>query len=193
MEKVALFIDGANISNTCKLLNFEVDYAKLLAYFEARYRIIRSYYYTALIEENGNIQRQPMVDWLSYHRFTVRTKKAKVYTNDDTGERRVKGNMDMELAVDMVKTASLVDRIILFTGDGDFSCLVEYLQSTHAVQVTVVSTIQSRPPMISDELRKQCDEYLDINNIRGEVCKDYNPRRAVSQTRVSLVSRMRSA
>ena len=80
---------------------------------------------------------------------------------------KVKGNMDMELAVDAIELAATVDHFVLFYGNGDFRVLVEALQRK-GKRVTVVSTTASQPPMIADELRCQADIFLDLKLLQKE-------------------------
>ena len=117
---------------------------------------MRAFYYTALIEDQEYSSIRPLLDWLDYNGYTVVTKPAKEFT-DSTGRRKVKGNMDIELAVDMMELAPHVDQIVLFSGDGDFRPLVEAVQR-RGVRVSVVSTISTQPPMVADELRRQADD-----------------------------------
>ena len=107
------------------------------------------------------------MDWLHYNGFTMVTKPAKEYT-DSMGRRKVKGNMDIELAVDAMELAPYVDHVVLFSGDGDFRPLVEALQRK-GVRVSVVSTIRSQPPMIADELRRQADNFIELDELRDVV------------------------
>ena len=100
-ERLALFIDGANLYSAGKTLGVEVDYRKLLDEFRRRGQLVRAYYYTALIENEDYSPIRPLVDWLQYNGFKVVTKPAKEFT-DSTGRRRVKGDMDVEIAVDML-------------------------------------------------------------------------------------------
>jgi uncharacterized LabA/DUF88 family protein len=92
------------------------------------------------------------------------TKPAKEFT-DSTGRRKVKGNMDIELTVDAMEIAQFVDHIVLFSGDGDFKPLVEALQR-RGVRVSIVSTIRSQPPMIADDLRRQADNFIELDDLR---------------------------
>ena len=95
------------------------------------------------------------------------TKPAKEYT-DSMGRRKVKGNMDIELTVDAMELAPRVDHIVLFSGDGDFRPLVESLQR-QGVRVSVVSTIRSQPPMISDDLRRQADNFIELDDLKDVI------------------------
>jgi uncharacterized LabA/DUF88 family protein len=162
--KIAVFIDGANLYAASKALGFDIDYRRLLKEFQSRGYLLRASYYTTLIENDEYSSIRPLVDWLDYNGFTVVTKVAREFT-DSTGRRRVKGSMDIELTIDALETASRVDQVYLLTGDGSFRPLVEVLQR-RGVRVTVISTVQSQPPMVSDELRRQCDEFIDIATLK---------------------------
>ena len=169
-EKLAVFIDGANLYATSKNLEFDIDYKALLHWISEQSRLVRAFYYTALMEDQEYSPIRPLIDWLDYNGYKMVTKPAKEFT-DSQGRRKIKGNMDIELSVDMMEMADSVDHIILFSGDGDFKRVVESVQRK-GVRVTVVSTMQSQPPMISDELRRQADHFVDIldivNAISGE-------------------------
>jgi uncharacterized LabA/DUF88 family protein len=162
-DKIALFIDGANLYSAARGLNFDIDYKKLLDEFRRRGVLIRAYYYTALVEDQEYSPIRPLVDWLDYNGFTVVTKPAREYT-DATGRRRFRGDMDIEIAVDMLDIAQHADHLVLFSGDGDFRRLVEAVQQK-GVRVTVVSTVKSQPPMASDDLRRQCDSFVDLQDL----------------------------
>jgi len=151
-NNIALFIDGANLHATAKTLGFDIDYRRLLKEFQSRGTLLRAFYYTAVVEDPDFSSIRPLIDWLDYNGFTVVTKPTKEFI-DATGRRKVKGNMDIELAVDAMELARHVDQVVLFSGDGDFRSLVEAVQR-RGVRVTVVSTIATQPPMIADELRR---------------------------------------
>ena len=163
-ERLALFIDGSNLYAAAKSLGFDIDYKLLRAEFMRRGKLLRAFYYTALLENDEYSPIRPLVDWLHYNGFTMVTKPAKEYT-DSQGRRKVKGNMDIELTVDAMELAPRVDHIVLFSGDGDFRPLVESLQR-QGVRVSVVSTIRSQPPMIADELRRQADNFIELDELR---------------------------
>jgi len=162
-ERLALFIDGANLYSAGKTLGVEVDYRKLLDEFRRRGQLLRAYYYTALIENEDYSPIRPLVDWLQYNGFKVVTKPAKEYT-DSTGRRRIKGDMDVEIAVDMLNLSKHVDRIVLFSGDGDLTRLVEAVQE-NGVRVSVVSTVKTSPPLIADELRRAADTFIELADL----------------------------
>jgi len=166
-ERFALFIDGANLYATAKALGFDIDYKRLLSYFKNEGQMVRALYYTAISEDQDYSSIRPLIDWLDYNGYTMVTKPTKEYT-DAAGRRKIKGNMDIELAVDAMQLADHLDHIILFSGDGDFRSVVEAIQKKGR-RVTVISTLKTQPPMIADELRRQADEFIDIANIINSI------------------------
>ena len=173
-EKTALFIDGANLYATAKSLGFDIDYKRLLREFQSRGNLLRAFYYTAVIEDQEYSSIRPLIDWLDYNGYTVVTKATKEFV-DQTGRRKVKGNMDIELAVDAMELAANIDHMVLFSGDGDFRSLVEAVQR-RGVRVTVISTISTQPPMVADELRRQADVFLDIVELQPKIGRDPSER-----------------
>ncbi len=169
-ERVALFIDGANLYATAKSLGFDIDYKRLLTMFRQKGQLVRALYYTALAEEQEYSSIRPLIDWLDYNGFTMVTKPTKEFT-DATGRRKVKGNMDIELAVDAMRLADSLDHIVIFSGDGDFRSLVAALQQK-GKRVSVISTLQTQPPMVADELRRQADQFVDLADIETLICRD---------------------
>jgi uncharacterized LabA/DUF88 family protein len=169
-ERIALFIDGANLYAAAKSLGFDIDYKRLLKEFGSRGRLIRAYYYTALVEDQEYSSIRPLIDWLDYNGFAVVTKPAKEFV-DSMGRRKVKGNMDIELAVNAMEMADHLDHIVLVSGDGDFRSLVEALQR-RGCRVSVVSTVATQPAMVADELRRQADEFLDLAQLASRIGRD---------------------
>lgn len=159
-ERTMLFIDGANLYSAAKGVGFDIDYRKLLEVFRSHGRLIRASYYTALLEEQDFSPIRPLVDWLDYNGYNLVTKPAHEYT-DQNGRRRIKGDMDVEIAVEMLEAASFCDHMFLFSGDGDFVALVAALQRK-GVRVSVISTLRSQPPMVADDLRRQADNFIDL-------------------------------
>jgi uncharacterized LabA/DUF88 family protein len=172
LEKIALFIDGANLYATAKSLGFDIDYKRLLREFQSRGYLLRAFYYTAVIEDQEYSSIRPLIDWLDYNGYSVVTKATKEFV-DQTGRRKVKGNMDIELAVDAMEIAGSIDHMVLFSGDGDFRSLVEAVQR-RGVRVTVVSAIS----MLADELRRQADVFLDIVELQPKIGRDPAERAA---------------
>jgi uncharacterized LabA/DUF88 family protein len=169
-ERIALFIDGANLYATSKSLGFDIDYKKLLREFQSRGYLLRAFYYTAIIEDQEYSSIRPLIDWLDYNGYSVVTKATKEFV-DQTGRRKVKGNMDIELAVDAMEIAHAIDHMVLFSGDGDFRSLAEAMQRK-GVRVTVVSTVTTQPPMVADELRRQADVFVDLITLQNKIGRE---------------------
>jgi uncharacterized LabA/DUF88 family protein len=180
-NKIALFIDGANLYATTKTLGFDIDYKRLLKEFQSPGTLLRAFYYTAIIQDPEFTSIRPLVDWLDYNGYTVVTKATKEFI-DASGRRKVKGNMDIELAIDAMELAEHIDQMVLFSGDGDFRSLVEAVQR-RGVRVTVVSTISSQPPMIADELRRQADVFTDLLELKSKIGRDPSERPAPREPR----------
>ena len=172
-ERLALLIDGSNLYAAAKALGFDIDYKRLRTEFMRRGKLLRALYYTAILENDEYSPIRPLVDWLNYNGFNIVTKPAKEYT-DGMGRRKVKGNMDIELCVYAMELAPHVDHIVIFSGDGYFRPLVESLQRK-GVRVSVVSTIRSQPPMISDELRRQVDNFIELDELRDVIGRPPRP------------------
>lgn len=166
-ERTALFIDGANLYAAARSLNFDIDYKRLLTFFRSRCFLVRAIYYTALLDDAEYSPIRPLVDWLDYNGYAVVTKTAREFT-DATGRKKIKGNMDVELAVDVMELAPSLQHVVLFSGDGDFRSLAEAVQR-RGLRFTVVSTMATRPAMVSDELRRQSDQFIDLNDLRTEI------------------------
>ncbi len=173
-DRVAVFIDGANLYQAAKALGFDIDYKRLLQTLANDCRFLRAYYYTALLDEQEYSPIRPLVDWLDYNGYTMVTKPLKEFTQA-TGRRKYKGNMDVEITVDVMEISARVDHVVLVSGDGDFRRLVEAVQR-RGVRVTVVSTIRTQPPMVADELRRQADFFLDLAELQGRVAREYQAR-----------------
>ena len=166
-ERLALFIDGSNLYAAARALNFDIDYKRLLELFSDQAYLVRALYYTALIEDQEYSPIRPLVDWLDYNGYTMVTKPTKEFT-DASGRRKIKGNMDIELAIDLLEMAPSLDHAVLFSGDGDFRRLVEAVQRK-GLRVTVVSTMRSQPPMVADELRRQADHFVELQDLRTRI------------------------
>ena len=166
-ERMALFIDGSNLYAAARALNFDIDYKRLLELFSDQAYLVRALYYTALIEDQEYSPIRPLVDWLDYNGYTMVTKPTKEFT-DASGRRKIKGNMDIELAIDLMEMAPNLDHAVIFSGDGDFRRLVEAVQRK-GVRVTVVSTMRSQPPMVADELRRQADHFVELQDLRTRI------------------------
>jgi uncharacterized LabA/DUF88 family protein len=174
-ERTALFIDGVSLYSASRNLGFDVDYRELREYFQKETMLIRAYYYSAIVEKEEYSPLKPLTDWLSYNGYMLVTKAAREFT-DINGRKRVKGDMSVELAVDMMEMAPKIEHAILFSGDADYRRVVEAVQRM-GVRVTVVSTIKTQPPMAADELRRQADEFVDLVDICANFTRRQEPRR----------------
>jgi uncharacterized LabA/DUF88 family protein len=129
-----------------------------------------------MIEDQEYSSIRPLIDWLDYNGYRVVTKPTKEFT-DSMGRRKLKGNMDIELAIDAMELSAHFDHMVLFSGDGDFRSLVEAVQR-RGRKVTVVSTVQTQPAMVADELRRQADFFLDLGTLTGRIGRDPMERAA---------------
>ncbi|SCA55087.1 conserved hypothetical protein [Candidatus Terasakiella magnetica] len=173
-ERMGLFIDGSNLYAAARALNFDIDYKRLLEVFANKGHLIRAFYYTALVEDQEYSPIRPLVDWLDYNGYTMVTKPTKEFT-DAQGRRKIKGNMDIELAIDVMEMAEHLDHVVIFSGDGDFRRLVDAVQRK-GVRVTVVSTVRSNPPMVADELRRQADNFIELCDLEDTVTRPMGVR-----------------
>ena len=189
-ERTALFIDGANLYATAKALQFDIDYKRLLMLFRQKGHLVRALYYTALVEDQEYSSIRPLVDWLDYNGYTMVTKPTKEFT-DSMGRRKIKGNMDIELAVDAMRLSETLDHLVLFSGDGDFRPLVAALQQK-GKRVSVVSTLQTAPPMVADDLRRQADQFIDLADLEQMICRDPSSRPATAPVSTQRVTAERS-
>jgi uncharacterized LabA/DUF88 family protein len=183
-DRIAVFIDGANLYATARTLGFDIDYRRLLKEFQGRGALLRAFYYTTVIEDQEYTSIRPLIDWLDYNGYTVVTKLTKEFV-DASGRRKVKGSMHVELAVNAMELAGRIDRMFLFSGDGDFRPLLEAVQR-RGVHVTVVSTLTSQPPMVADELRRQADAFLDLAELKATLGRDPSERPGLRDIRQQL-------
>src|SRR5258708_5590985 len=173
-ERIALFIDGANLYSAARGLAFDIDYKRLLELFRSKGRLIRAFYYTALLEDQEYSPIRPLVDWLDYHGYTMVTKPTKEFT-DAMGRRRIKGNIDIELGIDMLERARHPAHAVLSSGGGDFRRLVGGVRRRGG-RVTVVSTMRWSPPMVSDDLRRQADSFVELQELAPSIMRNHHPR-----------------
>jgi uncharacterized LabA/DUF88 family protein len=171
-ERLTLFIDGASLYQAARAVGLEIDFRKLLKEFQARGRLLRASYYTTIVESDEYSPIRPLIDWLAYNGFNVIRKPAREFVDRD-GRKRNRGNMDVEIAVDMLDAAGWSDHIVLFSGNGDFRRLVEAVKA-RGVRVSVVSTLESSPPMIADDLRREADAFIDLMDLAELIAR---PRR----------------
>ena len=168
-EPLALFVDGQNLYYTARSLQFDVDFKRVLDVFQSKGRRLRASYCTTLAESDEHVAIRPLIDWMQYNGWNVVTKPARVFEGDD-GRKRIKGNTDIELAVEAMKLAPSIAHAVIFSGNRDFVPLVAFLQE-RGTRVTVISSIRTQPPMISDELRRQADAFIEIDTLRDAIAR----------------------
>ncbi|TLX16839.1 NYN domain-containing protein [Rhizobium sp. MHM7A] len=169
-ERIQVFIDGANLHGGTKALGFDIDFKKLMQYFSNNGYVLRFNYYTAILDSEDVSSIRPLIDWLEYNGYRIISKPAKEFT-DHLGRRKIKGNMDVELAVDVLEQCCRTDHVVILSGDGDFTALVAAVQRK-GLKVTVVSTMKTTPPMIADNLRRVADQFIDLATIKDEIARD---------------------
>lgn len=163
--RIGLFIDGGNLYHAAKNLGFKIDFVRLKAHFlQPGTQLFRAFYYAASDSTQPFIMR--ILDWLRHNGFSVITKQVKKYSNSF-----MKGNLDVELVIDMLTTIDHYDTAILISGDGDFKRCVEELQR-RGKKVIIVSTEKTTPSLLSQELKKQADEFIELSDIVSHIKKE---------------------
>lgn len=198
-ERLAIFIDGSNFRHaTFNAFGMRVDYSRLLRYFSRDAFLIRAYYYTGEWDDaaisyylrhvnpadpaavRADLERQRDADrrfwrFLDRSGFRVVRKPVRVF-RDAQGDVRVKADLDLELAIDMLTLAEKCDTQVLVSGDGDFVPLVNAV-AARAVRVVVLSTqaeeaFQNAHYRASDDLLDAADEFLSIESVRPHIERD---------------------
>lgn len=190
-ERIALFVDGINLYSCAKALGFDIDYKKLLNFFSTRGVFVRAFYYTLLSEDKEYSPLRPLTDWLTYNNYRVVTRCVRECV-DGMGRSRMRGRMDIELVVDFIRMAESVDHLVLFSGDGDFQSMVEYVQNKGR-RISVISTVRTQPAMVSDELRRRADQFIELDTLRPCIerlgnsgSSDESSRQSILQTAIPL-------
>lgn len=168
-ERIAIFIDGPNLYAAAKKLELDVDYKALRTYFTKQGYLVRASYFTAIHEAEEFQPLRPLLDFIQYNGWNVVTKPAREFTTHD-GARKIKGNMAVELAVDAIALAPHIDHAILFSGDRDYCALVAHLQ-TQGTRVSVVSSVKTSPAFVADELRRQADAFIELDDLRDIISR----------------------
>ncbi len=162
MERIALFIDGANVYAAAKRLGWNFDHRKILEHFATQGRLYNAFYYTAVPYPIDDKQKR-FTDALTYMGYTVRTRPLREAT-DESGQTYRRANLDIELVTDLLTTEGQYDVAVLLTGDGDFERPVEVLRA-RGKRVVVTSILE----MTSYELRNAADTYVDLGSLRDQV------------------------
>jgi len=161
MKRIGIFIDGSNLSMSTKALGFRVDFTKLLNYYKQQGDVAHAFYFTALPPKDVQSPLRKMIDYVDYNGWTVIQKETKTYTTTE-GTEKLKGNMDVEIAVHVNETAPFISNLVLFSGDGDFRILLESIQRRYGVHCMVVSARS----LVSDGLRRQANEFIDLATLK---------------------------
>jgi uncharacterized LabA/DUF88 family protein len=152
-KNVAVFVDVANIFYAAKAAGIDIDYVTLLKAATVGRDFVRAYAYTGLDPENEN-QRQ-FHSFLARNGYKVISKDIRKY-----GDGRIKANLDIELVVDMMKTARNLDIAVVVSGDGDFAPAIRAVQE-QGVRVEVISFRGNT----SSDLIEVADQFTDIAQI----------------------------
>lgn len=163
-ERIGVFIDGASLQQAAKLVNLVIDYKRILMLFRQHGRVIRATYYATVVREQNVCTVRPLLDWLSYNGFTVVAKAMR--SNVEHA-----GNLRVEIAVDAMQLADSLDHLILFTGDRELCPLVAAVQQ-RGKRVSVISTLRGEPAVLADELRRQADQFLELESLRQILCRE---------------------
>jgi uncharacterized LabA/DUF88 family protein len=163
MKRIGIFIDGSNLYWSAKVLGFRVDFTKILKFYKDQGEVTHAFYFTALPPKDVQSELRRMIDFIDYNGWTVIQKETKQYLNAD-GASKLKGNMDVEIAVHVGEVAPFITDLVLFSGDGDFRVLLESIQRRYGIHTTVVSARS----LVADALRRQSHEFKDLSDLRSQ-------------------------
>lgn len=162
-ERLALFMDGAAMQTAAESLGIRIDYRRIHTEFKARGRLLAAYYFAAVGDRSDYEGLTKLHDWLSYNHYRFVSKPLKV-RHDDNGGRTFKSNMLVELSVTALELAPVLDHAVIFSGDEELVPLVEGLQRA-GVRVSIVSSRNTSPPLVADELRRQADNFIELDDL----------------------------
>jgi uncharacterized LabA/DUF88 family protein len=186
-ERTALFIDGADLDATCKALGFHVDFKKVLELFRSTTRLIRATYYALYSEQQEYSPVRPLVDWLGYNGYMTVSKSAKEIS-DAAGRHFVANSIAVELTIDAIQLAPSLDHVVLFSGSADYRSLLAALQKSGR-RVTVISSRKAAERSVSDELRRQCDQFIELDDLQDRIALELPPEPIVERTRTRTASK----
>ncbi|MCD6310374.1 MAG: NYN domain-containing protein [Candidatus Eremiobacteraeota bacterium] len=195
-ERVAIFIDGWNFKYaTFDSFGLKVDYIKLLKYLTRNAILLRAYYYTGewddaaishfirLSEppdpelkkkelEEGRDADRKFLRFLDRNGYKVIRKPLRVH-KDAEGEVKLKADLDLEIAIDMLTLTDRCEKQILVSGDSDFVPLVNAV-AERGVRVVVISTqhedaFRNAHYRASDQLLDAADEFISIESIMSHI------------------------
>ena len=163
--RVAVFVDAANILYSQQTLGWEIDYAKLLNYLKSETEIVSANFYSGKISKN-----QKQVDFFNKMQsfgYQVITKEVK-WIKDRGGKiLKGKGNLDIELALDVAQAIESFDTLVLMSGDSDFAVLVDLVRSKNK-KVVVISTKYH----ISKELIEKANKYINLKFLKDQIRRE---------------------
>jgi uncharacterized LabA/DUF88 family protein len=182
-ERVAVFVDGANLYHSIKnYYKGVLDYGRLLSAAVGDRKLLRATFYIVEKQETDETQGTPSARSFVYNLnkfgYKVRSKPLVVHeTLTAEGERSVshKGDWDIGLVVDMMRLANHADTYVLVSGDGDYVEAVDYLQSEKGIRLEVISAAQCT----SQALLDVCDLHTDLADI-PDLFRRPGPQKIVS-------------
>lgn len=152
-DRVALFVDGANMDGSCRRAGYFVDYRKAREFFLAGGQFYAGYFYIADFTSSDPLQ-QRFLDFLARSGYIVRRKPVKNIIDEETGDRIIKCDLDTEIVLDMLNTVDNYD-VAFLSGDSDFERAVDLLRSRGKRVYVVASDRQ-----LSREMRYVADKPI---------------------------------
>lgn len=167
--RTALFVDAANMFYAQRDNGWQIEYRKVYEYF-SRGRILYGAYYFTGTPPVSNIQAvnryRRFKRALIHIGYTVIDKEVKVIKDKATGQRLLKGDLDVEITLHMLAAINGYDECVLLGGDSDFYPLLSHLRSCGKVVVCV-----GRKQSTALEIVNIANRFVDLNDIRSEIEK----------------------
>ncbi len=158
--RVYVFVDAANILYSQQTLGWRVDYQKLKAYFETECDLRSVYFYTGRV--GSNERQQSFLKKLETFGYVVKAKEVKrIQVDKDAFEW--KGNLDVELTIDVLKNLPKFDTLVLLSGDSDFAALLDTAKEARK-RVIVMST----KGHVAKELLDRA-KYINLKKLKEEI------------------------
>lgn len=162
-QKLAIFIDGANLLHAALQLEFEIDYIKLLQCLTRDRQLLRAYFYTGVNPQNQ--KQQNFLHWMRCNGYRVVSKE--LIQHQDGSK---KANLDVEMAVDMLMLADYCNTFVLLSGTGALAYAIDKV-AYQGVQMEVVSL----PSMTSDLLIDFADRYINLETLVPSIRRHPQP------------------
>ena len=163
-ERTVLFIDGDDTYAVLKSLHLELDFKSLRTYFLQRARLLRATYYAVVPENDAYCTQMPLLDWLEYNGYSVVKRAWQV--EQATGRKKVP-NIYVDIAVDAINLAHAYDRAVFLSGDASLISVVRALKGAGKCTTVISSLSQTTPNVVSDLLRREADEFIDLLSLEG--------------------------